>query len=94
VNGSNFVPSSSVRLNGVPYSTTLSQQQLSSISASAVSHPTTASVTVANPAPGGGTSNASSLSQCLNHGFANTLNFGDFGRLSCASAINWTFSFQ
>jgi len=63
VSGSNFVPTSSVRLNGVPYSTSfVSSTQLSaSIPASAVSSATTASVTVANPAPGGGTSSASAF---------------------------------
>ena len=60
MSGSNFVPTSSVRLNGIPYSTSFaSSTQLSvSIPASAVSSATTASVTVANPAPGGGTSGA------------------------------------
>ena len=60
VGGSNFVPTSSVRLNGIPYSTSfVSSTQLSvSIPASVVSSATTASVTVVNPAPGGGTSGA------------------------------------
>ena len=60
VNGSNFVSSSFVRLNGTPYPTTFvsSSQLTASISASAVSSATTASVDVANPSPGGGISNA------------------------------------
>lgn len=60
VNGSNFVSGSFVRLNGTPYPTTFvsSRQLTASISAIAVSSATTASVTVANPPPGGGISNA------------------------------------
>src|SRR5262245_3500935 len=60
VNGSNFVSGSFVRLNGTPYPTTFvnSSQLTASIPANVVSSPSTQSVTVANPSPGGGISNA------------------------------------
>jgi hypothetical protein len=60
VNGSNFVPMSVVRWNGVDRATTfVSPTQLTAaISASDIAAAGTASVTVFNPTPGGGTSNA------------------------------------
>ncbi len=60
VNGSSFSSSSIVRWNGADRATTyLSATQLTaSISASDIANSGTASVTVFNPTPGGGTSNA------------------------------------
>jgi Concanavalin A-like lectin/glucanases superfamily len=59
VTGSNFIAGSVVRWNGASRSTTyISPSQLNAaIPASDVSAPGTASVSVSNPAPGGGTSN-------------------------------------
>ena len=61
VNGTGFVSGSVVRWNGSPRTTTfLSKSKLTAaILASDLSTPNTASVTVVNPAPGGGTSNVS-----------------------------------
>jgi hypothetical protein len=58
VNGSNFVGGSKIRWNGVDQSTTLvnSGQLTAPISAAAIASAGTASITVFNPAPGGGTS--------------------------------------
>jgi hypothetical protein len=60
VNGSNFVANSVVQWNGAARTTTLvnSTQLSASISAADVGTQGTAEVTVFNPAPGGGTSNA------------------------------------
>ncbi len=60
VTGLDFVPSSRVRWNGTGRTTTYvsSTQLTAAISASDVAVEGTASVTVYNPAPGGGTSNA------------------------------------
>jgi hypothetical protein len=62
VNGTNFVPSSVVRLNGTIVGTTTfvsSTQLTAAIPAGSVSGPAgTTPVTVFNPTPGGGTSNA------------------------------------
>lgn len=64
VNGSNFVNSSEVRWNNSPRATSfVTANQLSAtIPASDLTTAGTASVTVVNPAPGGGTSNALSIS--------------------------------
>jgi len=61
VNGSGFIPASVVQWNGSASSTTfINANQLSAtISAADVANAGTASVTVVNPAPGGGASNAS-----------------------------------
>lgn len=81
VNGSNFVSNSVVRLNGVPYSTLFvsSTQLNASVPASAVSSAATASVTVANPAPGGGTSNTATFTVTAPQINVSplSLNFGD-----------------
>ena len=60
VNGTNFIAASSVKWNGASLTTTfVSGLQLAAIvSAALVATAGTASVTVVNPAPGGGTSNA------------------------------------
>jgi hypothetical protein len=67
VNGSNFLPCSVVRWNGSDRTTTfLSDSQLTaSISASDIDSAGTAEVTVFNPAPGGGISNAIAFSIIL-----------------------------
>jgi hypothetical protein len=60
VNGANFINGSVVRWNGADRTTTyLSGTQLTAaIAAADITSPSTANVTVFNPAPGGGTSNA------------------------------------
>jgi hypothetical protein len=60
VNGTNFVTGSVVRWNGASRTTTFvsAAQLTASIPASDIATPGTAQVTVFNPAPGGGTSNA------------------------------------
>jgi RHS repeat-associated protein len=60
LNGSNFIPSSSVHFgNTILTPTFISSSQLqASIPASAIASPGTVQVTVTNPPPGGGTSNA------------------------------------
>src|SRR6266699_5517216 len=60
VNGTNFVTTSSVRWNGTALTTTFvsSTQLTATVTAALVASPGTASVTVVNPPPGGGTSNA------------------------------------
>ena len=64
VNGSQFVPSSTVNWNGSPLATTyVSPIQLTAVvPASDLLGETTATVTVVNPGPGGGTSNPSFFS--------------------------------
>lgn len=64
VNGSGFVPSSVVRWNGSPRPTTFSSstQLLVQIPASDAAAAATVQITVVNPAPGGGTSNALAFS--------------------------------
>jgi hypothetical protein len=71
VNGTNFIPSSKIRWNGANRTTTfVSSNQLSAtISAADIAVSGTASVTVYNPAPGGGTSNA--LTFTINPGSSN-----------------------
>lgn len=63
LNGSNFVPGALVQLNGSPRQTTYfsSTQVYAQISAADVANIGTATITVVNPAPGGGTSNALTL---------------------------------
>jgi hypothetical protein len=60
VNGTGFVSTSAVKWNGTARSTTFvsSSQLQASIKSSDIAKARTASVTVVNPAPGGGTSNA------------------------------------
>ena len=60
VNGSGFVSNATVNWNGKPLSTTfLSSSRLTAIvPTSAIAQPGTVSITVSNPAPGGGVSNA------------------------------------
>jgi len=95
VNGSNFVPTSSARLSGVPYSTIFfsSTQLRASISASAVSSVSTASVTVANPTPGGGTSNTATFTVAAPQITVSpgSLNFGDV-RVGTSAVRNVTVS--
>lgn len=60
VNGTNFIAGSTVHWNGTPRTTTFvsSTQLLADITALDITTVGVASVTVVNPAPGGGTSNA------------------------------------
>jgi hypothetical protein len=60
VNGTGFVPGSKVNWNGSPRTTAFvnSSRLIAFILSSDVAVPTTAWITVVNPAPGGGTSNA------------------------------------
>src|SRR6266566_2379778 len=60
VNGTNFVTTSTVRWNGTALTTAFvsSTQLTATVTAALVASPGTASVTVVNPTPGGGTSNA------------------------------------
>jgi hypothetical protein len=60
VNGTNFVAGSTVHWNGTPRTTTFvnDTQLLAAITAADIATVGTASVTVVNPAPGGGESNA------------------------------------
>lgn len=69
VNGTNFIQSSVAAFNGVSRTTTfVSATQLSvPVLAADVASNTTISVTVSNPAPGGGVSNASSFVVGLGH---------------------------
>lgn len=64
VNGSSFISSSTVEWNGSPLSSTFvsSSELQASVPASDVSAAGNAEVTVVNPAPGGGTSNALAFS--------------------------------
>lgn len=63
VNGANFVSGSVVRWNGNGRATTVvsATKLTAAISAADIASPGTASITVANPAPGGGVSNAVSF---------------------------------
>jgi 6-phosphogluconolactonase (cycloisomerase 2 family) len=62
VTGTNFVPTSVVRWNGAPLSTTFGGNSLfAQVPASNVSATGTASISVFSPAPGGGISNSSSF---------------------------------
>ncbi len=63
VNGSNFVNGSTVNINGNSRATTFvsSTQLTAAILASDIATGTSAAITVFNPAPGGGTSNSTSL---------------------------------
>ncbi len=63
VNGTGFVSGSTVKWNGSVLTTTfVSESKLTAnVQASDIASPSTASVTVVNPAPGGGTSNAAFL---------------------------------
>jgi hypothetical protein len=69
VNGTNFIQSSAVTFNGVTRATTfVSATQLSvPVTAADVAANTTIVVTVSNPAPGGGVSNAASFVVGLGH---------------------------
>ena len=60
VTGSNFVPSAAVQWNGANRTTTVvsGTQLTAAITAADIAQAGTVSVTVVNPAPGGGTSNA------------------------------------
>ena len=60
VNGTNFVATSSVRWNGTTLATTFisSTQLTATVTAALIATSGTASITVVNPTPGGGTSNA------------------------------------
>ncbi len=60
VNGTNFVSTSTVKWNATTLATTFvsSTQLTATVTAALVASPGTASVTVVNPPPGGGTSNA------------------------------------
>jgi len=78
VNGSNFIAGSVVRWNGLDRTTTYvsSTQLTASITAADIATAGTASVTVFNPAPGGGISNA----QVFTVSVAGTLFVDDFTR--------------
>jgi len=60
VNGTNFVPTSTVKWNATTLATTFvsSTQLTATVTAALIATPGTASINVVNPAPGGGTSNA------------------------------------
>ena len=60
VNGTNFVSASVVYWNGTALATTFgsSTQVTATVPAALIANPGTASITIVNPAPGGGTSNA------------------------------------
>src|SRR5207253_319831 len=60
VNGTNFVSTSTVKWNGNTLATTFisSTQLTATVTAALIATPGTASITVVNPTPGGGTSNA------------------------------------
>jgi hypothetical protein len=75
VTGANFVPGAVVRWNGANRTTTYvsSTQVNASITAADIASAGTASVTVFNPTPGGGTSNAQSF--VVNNASATTVNF-------------------
>jgi hypothetical protein len=77
VSGANFVPGAVVRWNGANRTTTyLSSTQLTaSIPASDIAAAGTASISVFNPAPGGGTSNSQSF--VVNNPGAVTVDFDD-----------------
>jgi len=64
INGSNFVPGSVVQINGSSRSTAFfsASRLFAQISAADVANVGSATITVVNPAPGGGTSNALTLS--------------------------------
>jgi hypothetical protein len=64
VNGTGFVPSSTVKWNGSPRTTTFvsSMQLTAAIPATDIATTTAALITVVNPSPGGGTSNFTSFS--------------------------------
>jgi Abnormal spindle-like microcephaly-assoc'd, ASPM-SPD-2-Hydin len=95
VNGVNFVAGASVRLNGVSYSTTFvsSTQLTASIPASVVGSVTTVSVTVVNPAPGGGASNSVTFAVVAPQITVSpgTLDFGDV-RVGTSAARDVTVS--
>ena len=59
INGTNFVPATTVNFNGTAPATTLvsATQLTAAVPAAAITSAGTAAVTVTNPAPGGGTSN-------------------------------------
>ena len=91
VNGTGFAPAAVVNWNGVPQLTeVISTSQLkASISAADVATPRTASISVTNPAPGGGTSNivffpvratAASIGMAITQAFPNAkaVVVGDF----------------
>jgi uncharacterized protein (TIGR03437 family) len=63
VNGTNFISGSIIRINGNDHATTFvsSTQLTAPIQASEIATAATASITVFNPAPGGGVSNAASF---------------------------------
>lgn len=63
INGTNFVAASAVNFGGMAVATTFvsATQLTAAISAAAIASAGTAAVTVTNPAPGGGTSNAVSF---------------------------------
>ncbi len=63
INGTNFIPNSVVKFNGVDRAKTyISATQLSiSVSAADITNSGTAAIIVVNPAPGGGTSNTQNL---------------------------------
>jgi hypothetical protein len=106
VNGTGFASSAAVNWNGVPQLTEVisSRQLTASISASDVSTARTASITVTNPAPGGGTSNvvffpvtesSSSMGMAITQDFPNAtaVAVGDFnndGKLDVAWVANGT----
>jgi hypothetical protein len=86
VNGTGFVSSSTVRWNGANRTTTFASatQLTAAIPAADIAAVGTAQVTVFNPAPGGGTSNAQSFSTVA----ANANFFDDFNRADGATIGN------
>ena len=108
VNGTGFASTAVVNWNGVPQLTELisARQLTASISASDVATARTASITVTNPAPGGGTSNvvffpvtesSSSIGMAITQAFPNAtaVAVGDFnndGKLDVAWIANGTLN--
>jgi len=77
INGTNFVASSTVNFGGAaPPTTVVSSTQLTAaIPASSIASAGTMTVTVTNPAPNGGTSNAVNFTATSGNGPAPTINF-------------------
>jgi hypothetical protein len=84
VNGTNFVSGSVVQWNGATRTTTFvnSTQLKGAISAGDIANPGSVPVTVVNPAPGGGTSNA--LSFAINASFTLTVTKSGNGTVTSA----------
>lgn len=89
VNGSGFVDNSVVRWNGADRTTTRvsSTQLAAAIGSSDIAVAGTAQVTVFNPAPGGGTSNAQTFT--INNPVPTTMHIGDLDGTSKPDGSRW-----